>query len=101
MSNSKKKMDVVVGETAWGKKWAKVTLRNSKTFVPSFEDLHRIIQAISYCEDEKYPNGAGRGMVAAFLIDAVYEEDWAELARKYAIPIRCGNIVIESNDGKV
>jgi hypothetical protein len=81
-------MDVVVTDTEWGKLWVKVTLKNSQTFIPSFEDLFRIIQAICYCEDRKYPNGKGREMVEEFLKDCVHETNYAELAEKYEIPIR-------------
>lgn len=100
MSNSKKKMEVVVTNVG-GKKWARVRLKKSRVFLPSFEDLHRIIQAICYCEDEKYPNGKGRAMVAEFLVDAVNETEFGELAKKYNIPIRCGSKVINPNGAKL
>lgn len=94
-SNSKKKashekMKVVVKPQPdyGGKLWAEVTFNWSKKWIPSFEDLHRIIQAIGHCEDVKYPNGKGREMVAEFLNDAVYEPDYERLREKYQIPER-------------
>lgn len=89
MSNSKNKMDVVVTKTEWdnGKEWVKVTLKKYRSFFPSFEDLYRIVQAICFCEDRKYPNGKGRKMVCEFLADACYME-WDEVAKKYEIPNR-------------
>ena len=58
MSISEDKMDVIVTKNMpWGddKKWVRVTLKKSRIFVPSFEDLYRIIRAICHCEEEKYP----------------------------------------------
>ena len=103
MSNSTDKMDVRVAPTQWqnGKRWVKVTLKRSKTFYPSFEDLHRIIQAVCFCEDEKYPDGKGRIMVSDFLRDCTSVNDFAVLARKYNIPIRDGEKVTETNGAKI
>lgn len=102
MSNSKNKMDVLVTRKYYNKMWAIVRLKRSREFIPSFEDLYRMIQAISYCEDLKYPreNGLkGRQMVAEFLVDAVWTppERWGELVRKYNIPERCNSEVINDN----
>ena len=100
MSNSTDKMSVVVKATKWnnGKSWVYVTLKNSQSFYPSFEDLHRIIQAICYCEDEKYPPPAeGKGMIARFLKDAVFEKDYKVLAEKYNIPERNGEEIVNDN----
>lgn len=107
MSNSKRKMRVVATKnTPWGKRWATVTFHDWDTqeekarWVPSFEDLHRIVQAIALCEDEKYPpsNGLeGRGLVARFLKDAVFESDYSILAAKYKLPVRCGNKIVDTN----
>ncbi len=94
MSHSRKKMRVTATRNTskhWnGKRWVRVDMLNSKTWWPSFEDLHRIIQAICLCEDEKYPHGKGRNLVADFLRDAVSEDDFSRLAEKYRIPNRCG-----------
>ena len=98
MSNSTDKMNVeIVPMPGADKPWVKVTLKQYRSFFPSFEDLFRIIQAIGFCENEKYPDGQGEQMVADFLQDAVYEHDWEELARKYNIPIRDGNHVVDTN----
>mgnify|MGYP001180949730 FL=1 len=97
MSNSRRKMNVTVTDTPWGKKWARVELVKGSTFYPSFEDLHRMIQAICHCEDLKYPNQKGRAMVAEFLTQAVWEKDFEKLAAMFKIPRRCGATVVNSN----
>ena len=104
MSNSRKKMDVVVTRDLpfkTTKRWVKVRLKRSREFLPSFEDLHRIVRAIGFCEDEKYPGGKGRRMVAEFLYDAAMTDDFSSLAQKYQIPIRCGDRVVNDNGAKV
>ena len=103
MSNSKRKMDVVVKQV-FGKLWAVVTFKKTGgKWVPSFEDLHRVIQAICYCEDIKYPppRYKGREFVAEFLVDAAHERDFSTLAKKYKLPIRCGAIVMDSNGARL
>ena len=79
------------------KLWVFVELLNGKTdWVPSFEDLYRVIQAICFCEDRKYPKGQGRYMVRDFLNECcqplkegqTLDERWAELCYEYAIPVR-------------
>lgn len=104
-SNSIKKMEVKATKNlpfATGKRWVRVKFAGTgQEWIPSFEDLHRIVQAICHCEDEKYPNGLGRGMVAQFLVDAVYETDFNNLAKSYKIPQRCGDKVINSNGAAV
>lgn len=103
MSNSTEKMEVSVSEMAFDgevKKWVKVRLKRSRTFLPSFEDLHRIIQAISYCEDLKYPNGEGRDKASKFMADCPYY-DFETLAKKYNIPIRQGREVVNPNGAKL
>ena len=105
MSNSTDKMDVVVTKKMpWGEKkeWVKVSFKKFDTWwIPSFEDLYRIIRAIAHCEDRKYPNGKGKDMVADFLRDSVYFDDFDELMKKYQIPERDGAIVINDNGAKV
>jgi len=72
-----------------GKRWVWVDFRGRTEWIPSFEDLFRVVQAICYCEDEKYPQGEGRGMVRRFLIDSCgLGMDWPELKAKYNIPER-------------
>jgi len=83
-------MNVTVKESPWNKPWVEVKLLKGRggSFWPSFEDLHRIIQGISECEDLKYPGGRGRDMVCDFLVDAVYESDFEVLRDRYEIPLR-------------
>jgi len=91
---SKDKLEVTLREMPQfgNKKWVRV--RHKQTgfaFIPSFEDLFRIIQAICECEDEKYPspNQEGREMVRRFLWDACDEEiTFEQLLLNYEIPMR-------------
>jgi len=89
--NSQSKIVVVVKPFSryGGKSWIEVRLP-WKTWVPSFHDLFRILQAICYCEDEKYPPPAeGRGFVMRFILDACKQGmTWEELQAKYKIPER-------------
>ena len=74
------------------KRWVWVDFRGRTEWVPSFEDVFRIVQAICHCEDEKYPTGEGRGMVRRFLVDCCEREaEWPELAAKYKVPRQNGD----------
>ena len=92
VSNSKDKMDVRVTRQWRGnaddKQWVICEMRRSRRWVPSFEDLYRINQAICYCEDIKYPNGSGRNMVTSFLVDSTRINSFTVLREKYRIPNR-------------
>ena len=89
---SKDKLEVILKPMPefGGKTW--VLVKHKKTgfsFIPSFEDIYRIVQGICECEDEKYPNGQGREMVQDFLWDACEPDAFFELlALKYKIPLR-------------
>lgn len=101
MNNSQSGIEVFVRDDG-EKKWARVVFPSYwKEWVPSFEDLFRIIQGICYCEDVRYPNGRGREMVRDFLNDAVdicgegilatpqeLQARWDHLKSKYEIPDR-------------
>jgi len=109
-SNSQKKMAITAttnlpfqkGAYKNGKRWVRVKFHSSgQEWIPSFEDLHRVIQAISHCEQEKYPNGQGRDMVAQFLYECVYNPDFSVLARAYNIPYRCGTKIVDDNGANV
>jgi hypothetical protein len=86
------KLDVIVEPMKFGdttKEWVRVRHKNGFQFIPSFEDLYRIVRAICECEDKKYPNGRGREMVADFLIDSCDPDTSFEyLVVKYSIPMR-------------
>lgn len=104
MSNSTEKMDVIIDKFDFlgGKKWVLVRLKNGRTqFFPSFEDLHRIIQSICECEEEKYPNGEGRNMVAKFVRDCCNVDDYDQLAKIYKIPVRNGRNIVDTNGAKL
>lgn len=95
MSVSEQKLAVAVEDvdfagTGKTKKWVKVTLLGGRRgFYPSFEDLFRIIQPICDCEDDKYPSGEGRRMVARFLVDCCRPGAvFANLREKYRVPVR-------------
>lgn len=93
---SEHKMDVKAKpfDKYGGKHWVLVSFNGSGAeWIPSFEDLFRIIQAICFCEDEKYPNGRGRFMVRDFMHDACEQlkpgerlaDRWEELRDKYQL----------------
>lgn len=73
-----------------GKYWVLVKLLfGGSEWIPSFHDLFRIVQAICFCEDLKYPQGRGRKMVSDFLRDCCEPRaSWEELKVKYQIPTR-------------
>jgi len=90
---SKEKLDVIVELMKFEdveKTWVRIRHKKSGfQFVPSFEDLYRIIRAICECEDKKYPDGKGRDMVQDFLWDACEPDvNFELLALKYKIPLR-------------
>lgn len=67
-------------------------------WIPALRDLHRVLQCMASCEDERYPPpAAGRGRLLEFLRDAVQKPDWPALARKYHIPDRDGDTVVNAN----
>jgi hypothetical protein len=92
---SEQKLDVIIEPMKFGDKskmWVRVRHKNGFQFIPSFEDLYRIIQAICECEDSKYPNGQGRAKVQDFLWDSCEKDiGFSYLALKYEIPIRNEN----------
>lgn len=106
-NNSTRKMDVGFIKKPDGKRWVYVDLIKYgpppyPRWIPAFLDLHRIIQAIAECEDERYPPPLkGRNKLIDFLVDAVRETDFKVIARKYQIPIRDGDRVIETNGAAV
>lgn len=98
---SKDKIDVSVSTKLKpdGLPWAIVRFRGKREWVPSFEDLFRVVLAIVYCERVKYPalRRPPSAMVARFLLDAVraadrvldrastYEDEWAALDARYQL----------------
>jgi hypothetical protein len=101
-NNSTRKLDVGFFRKPDGARWVYVDLLKygppHTRFIVSFRDLHRIIQALAVCEDEKYPPPAkGRIRLLKFLRDAVREHDFDKLAAKYKIPERDRDTVINTN----
>ena len=90
LSNSHDKMNVTVKKVEkWDNKyWVLVELLNSNKFYPSFEDIYRIISAICWCENNKYPTGKGAKMVSEFLTDCCKGIPFELLKEKYKIPER-------------
>jgi len=97
VSNSAKKIRVKKIEADFDgngfKWWIQIEhIGGSSVWIPSFEDLFRIIQPICELEDEKYPPAKGfkgRKMVEEFLLDScrpgvLYEE----VENKFKIPKR-------------
>lgn len=62
---------------------------------------YRIIQSICECEEEKYPNGEGRNMVAKFVRDCCNVDDYDQLAKIYKIPVRNGRNIVDTNGAKL
>lgn len=71
------------------KEWVVARLENGGEFVPSFYFLWDIIRHICICEDKKYPDGEGRGMVQRFVSDCCDPEmTYKQLQDKFEIPNR-------------
>ena len=73
--------------------WAVVTfVADGHEWIPSFEDLFRIVKAIARAEDFKYPprkNYQGYKMVQKILCDACEPgTTWKQMKAKYKIPTR-------------
>ncbi len=106
-NNSTRKLDVGFWAKPGGGRWVYVDLLKYggppfPRFIPSFLDLHRIIQAIAECEDERYPPPAkGRLRLLEFLRDAVTVKDFQALAIKYQIPERDRDRVVNTNGASV
>ena len=76
---------------AWDNKyWLVITLYHSPSeWIISLDELGRIIRAIGWAEDYKYPNGKGRLMLLDFLQDCLWNKTSIEdLLTKYQIPVR-------------
>jgi len=94
---SSEKFDLVVGDIPnYGKDWVTVTFKLGRSWIPSFEDLFRILVAIGDCEDKKYPGGKGRWMVADFVAASLRPgATWESVRDRFEIPTReaKGNII--------
>jgi hypothetical protein len=105
-NNSTRKLGIEVVVKPDGAKWIDVLLLKygppHPRFRPSFLDLHRILQALAVCEDEKYPwPQRGRHKLADFLRDAVVCRDFNKLAARYNIPERDRDVVVNPNGAKL
>jgi hypothetical protein len=89
MSNSTDKFRIETWPKPDGTPWIAVVFADGKKWVPSFEDLYRIIVPICKVEDEKYPYPAkGKGFVKNFLVDACAFMPWPMIQEKYHLPDR-------------
>ena len=106
MNNSAEKFTIEFLTKPDGSLWFDVVLLKYGLTRPrlrlSLQDLHRMIQALGHCEDEKYPPPAqGRYKLVPFLRDCVHEPDWDKVAAKYNIPIRQGDRVVKTNGAQI
>lgn len=76
------------------KDWVTVVFNTARqSWIPSFEDLCRIVRAIGECEERKYPQERGcrgRMMVADFVTACLADSDapWETLRKRFQIPER-------------
>lgn len=80
-----KSIELLYGE----KTWVQVIYDNGSIWVPSFDELGKIINLIGKCEDEKYPSGKGKDLVREFLEEVIYyDTTYEEFCRKRNIATR-------------
>lgn len=98
-NNSTRKFGVEFFRKPDGALWVRCRFCATPTiWIPAFRDLHRVIQAIALCEDDKYPPPAkGRNQLVPFLQDLVRDPQWARIASKYRIPERQRDVVTNAN----
>jgi len=70
-----KSIELLYGE----KTWIQVIFDNGTVWIPSFDEVGKIINLIGKCEDEKYPRGKGLDLVREFIEETIltgisYEE---------------------------
>ena len=71
------------------KSWVQVDFDNGYIWIPSFDELGKILSLIGQCEDEKYPNGKGAELVYEFLKEAILcEMSYEEFCKMKGIPTR-------------
>ena len=88
---SEDKFDVETFTKPDGSDWVAVHFKNGTTWIPSFEDLYRIIHPIANIEDRKYPKrrpDAGRDFTANFFALCCGTFPWSEIKKKFMIPDR-------------
>ena len=87
--------EIMIGDTpATEKPWVVVEFhRSGQKWVPSFEDIYRILRPIGELEEAKYPqvNGArGRRFVSDFVTEMMTSPstEWPDLRDMFKIPSR-------------
>lgn len=91
-SNKKIRVNVTRMPEYDNKLWVQVSFlqHTNGLWIPSLEDLCRILRAIAYCEDIKYPppKHRGRYMLIDFLKAAITnpEAPYKELANEFMVP---------------
>jgi hypothetical protein len=105
VTNSERKFIVETIIKASGADWVQVRFNQTgQGWVPSFEDLFRIVNAIAICEEKKYPQPRFRGWrrVGEFLVDACDPNaTYGHLAEKYKLPVRQGGVTVKTNGAKL
>jgi len=71
------------------KEWVRVLFDNNEVWVPSFDELGKIIFLIGQCEDNKYPNGKGLDLVREFFEEVILTGiSYEEFCKDRNIPTR-------------
>ena len=80
-----KSIELLYGE----KTWVQIIFDNGGIWVPSFDELGKILSLIGQCEDEKYPNGKGLELVYEFFKEAILTDmSYAEFCKYKGIPTK-------------
>ena len=71
------------------KAWVQIIFDNRYIWIPSFDELGKILSLIGQCEDEKYPDGKGLELVEEFIKEAILTEiTYEEFCKNKGIPDR-------------
>jgi len=74
------------------KEWVKVLFDNNEVWIPSFDELGKIIFLIGQCEDNKYPSGKGLDLTREFLEEAILTGiSYEEFCKNKNIPAKIWN----------
>lgn len=109
---SRRKFDLAVGpeEILGGKTWVRVTFnRTGQQWIPSLADMHRICDALAFCEELKYPpeeGFAGGARIYEFLLESYKAwkdgRRYGDLARQFKIPERkADGTLVKTNGARV
>jgi len=69
------------------KTWIKVIFNNDEVWIPSFDELGKIIYLIGQCEDERYPLGKGLELTKEYFEEVILTGiSYEEFCRNKGIP---------------